>query len=70
MHNYGGDFAIRYDEWELIPNDNQSVVGDMNELYNLRDDPGETDNVIEKYPEITKELTLLLDQFKRQGYSY
>jgi arylsulfatase A-like enzyme len=67
MHDYGGNFAIRKNEWKLILRGNQSTA--KNELYNLKTDLGETNNLIEKHPEIEKELTMLLNQFKRQGYS-
>jgi arylsulfatase A-like enzyme len=67
MHDYGGNFAIRKNEWKLILRDNQSTA--KNELYNLKNDFGETNNLIEKYPEITNELTMLLNQFKIQGFS-
>lgn len=69
MHNYGGDFAIRRDDWKLILNGNQTVAGGKNELYNLKDDPGESENIIDAHPDITQELTQLLNQFKRQGRS-
>jgi arylsulfatase A len=39
------------------------------QLYDLEDDIAETKNVQEKYPEIVKELTSLLETYKRDGRS-
>lgn len=44
--------AIRQGEWKLI----HWYEGDVAELYNLRDDPGETIDLSRKHPEITKTL--------------
>jgi hypothetical protein len=59
--------AIRKNEWKLIFRGNQSTA--KNELCNLKTDLGETNNLIEKYPEIEKGLTMLLNRIKRQGFS-
>ena len=67
MHDYDGNFSISKNEWKLILRGNPSTV--KNELYNLKNDLGETNNLIEKYPEIANELTILLNQFKKQGFS-
>ena len=49
--------SIRYDDFKLIQNfENNSF-----ELYNLRNDMGESDNVIEKYPE---EFKLMKDKLE------
>ena len=39
------------------------------QLYNLRNDPGETTNLSLKHPEIVAELKALLDQSKSSGRS-
>jgi arylsulfatase A-like enzyme len=39
------------------------------QLYNLKDDPGETTNLHEKHPEIVKELKAQLDAFRKSGRS-
>ena len=44
--------CIRDKEWSLIVRPNP----DENELYNLKDDPKEKNNLIDKYPEKAKEL--------------
>ncbi|MGL4594802.1 MAG: sulfatase family protein [Thermoguttaceae bacterium] len=49
------------DNWKLIIPVNQKTA--VPELYNLRDDPDETNNVAQKYPEIVNELTKKLELF-------
>jgi len=39
------------------------------QLYNLKTDPGETTNLYYKYPDIVKELKLLLETSKQSGRS-
>tara|TARA_Y100000758_G_scaffold268802_1_gene209983 strand:- start:435 stop:611 length:177 start_codon:yes stop_codon:yes gene_type:complete len=39
------------------------------QLYNLNSDPGETENLYYKNPEIVKELKEKLEQFKKSGRS-
>lgn len=67
MHDYGGNFAIRNNDWKLILRGNTSVAS--KELYNLEKDTREQDNLIDEYPEIAEMLETLLDQYKRQGFS-
>lgn len=50
--------AIRKGNWKLI----KFYHWGERELYNLEDDPGELNNLSEKYPELTEELDLLLIQ--------
>jgi hypothetical protein len=38
-------------------------------LYNLKDDPGETNNLYFKKPGIRKELKAKLEEFKKSGRS-
>lgn len=67
MHDYSGNFSIRENEWKLILNGNQTVS--KNELYNLKNDPGESNNILEEQPQIVERLTLLLEEHKRRGFS-
>lgn len=50
--------SVRTDEWKLIIQD----VSGNHELYNLKDDPGETKNVYDKHPDIAKKLNSILDK--------
>lgn len=62
-HDIGGNFAIRKNEWKLVPK------GKNPALFNLKTDPKETTNLAAKHPEIVTELTNTLKTYKTQGYS-
>ena len=38
------------------------------QLYNLSEDPGEKNDLIDKYPNTAKRLESLLNQLRKQGY--
>ena len=77
-----GDFAIREGDWKLIilagRDDDQLVKRkvpiedaiDGKLLFNLAEDPGETENVIRQNAEIADRLEALLDVIKRRGSRY
>lgn len=81
-HSINGSFAIRKGDWKLIlapdsggwsdpkPKDTK-VLANIPEyqLYNLRNDPGERNNVVEKHPEIVTELKDLLTAYIKNGRS-
>ncbi len=52
--------AVRAGDWKLIEYFEDSML----ELYNLENDPGETDNLSKKMPEKTKELHDILIQWR------
>ncbi|MCS7186641.1 MAG: sulfatase [Armatimonadota bacterium] len=58
---------VRRGDWKLIrffcDNDDQS---DRFELYNLRDDIGEKNNLAEKYPDLVRELNELIENHLRE----
>ncbi|RTE53765.1 sulfatase [Arenibacter aquaticus] len=75
-HSLNGFFAIRKGQWKLTtslgsggftkpdiikPENNQPNAT----LYNLSEDPRETNNVYSEYPEVVEELLALLDDAKR-----
>ena len=79
-HSSEGTFAIRLGEWKLIqgrgsggfsePKRIEPGEGEpAGELYNLRADPQETDNVYERRPVVVKRLAGLLDRYQREGRS-
>jgi arylsulfatase A len=39
------------------------------QLYNMKEDPGETINLQDKYPDTVKELTMLLKKYIEEGRS-
>jgi len=45
------------------------VVAAAGQLYNLKNDPYEKNNLWDKHPEIVKRLTKLLEKYKKQGHS-
>jgi arylsulfatase len=58
---YGGQQAVRLDEWKgvrqnLLPRRRDAAPNMAIELYNLREDRGESKNVAEKHPEIVAKI--------------
>jgi len=68
--DHKGSGGNRYDRGKLkamdLPNKAPDAPG---QLYNLATDPGETDNLYFKKPEVVKELKGKLEQFKSSGRS-
>ena len=79
-HSYEGMFSIRKGNWKFTPQlgsggftkpktlepKNDEAPGT---LYDMVKDPKEENNLYEKYPEVVKELTQLLEKYKAQGQS-
>ncbi len=79
-HSVNGSFAIRQGKWKMIPQKGnggwtnaQSVKDAKNEpegqLFDMKNDPAETNNLWEQHPEIVKELQALLEKYKADGRS-
>ena len=78
-HSLFGAFAIRKGPWKLILSPDSGGWGTPKpgaamglppvQLYNLENDVGERINVQDKYPEIIKQLTELLEKYKSEGRS-
>ena len=79
-HSGNGNFSIRKGEWKLLlspgsggwssPKPGKEEVGlPPVQLYNMTDDPGEKMNLQDKYPDIVKELTVLLKKYIEEGRS-
>ncbi len=64
MHDYAGRFAIRRGDWKFVaaaaPNARGNDRGRL--LFNLRDDPSESTNVLDEYPAVAQQLATLLAQ--------
>ncbi len=62
---YGGKMinAVRLGDWKLLQNSPFAP----RELYNLRDDPQEQNNVLEKYPEVGRKLDALMQEHLQRG---
>ena len=80
-HSIDGKFAIRQGPWKLLlaagsggwssPKDAEAIkkgLPDM-QLYNMADDLGEENNLLEQYPEKVTSLIALLESYVEQGRS-
>ena len=56
-------WAVRTDDWKFIKN----VHNGAEEMYDLKNDPQEENNVIGKYPEKADELRIALDRISKKG---
>ncbi|MCT4589566.1 MAG: hypothetical protein N4A71_17215 [Carboxylicivirga sp.] len=72
-HSINGTFAVRKGEWKLIDAkgsggwslyENQFEGMPNQQLYNLKKDVAEKNNLLDQHPEIAKELNAMLDEFK------
>jgi len=80
-HSYYGSFAIRQGKWKLevtpgsggwgYPRNKKAEELGLPpvQLYDLENDVAETTNIYKEHPEVVKELTALLEKYKKQGYS-
>jgi arylsulfatase A-like enzyme len=80
-HSVNGSFSIRQGRWKLVlcsgsggwsppkPNSREARQLPPVQLYDLSRDIAETTNVQDKYPEVVKELTALLESYVRNGRS-
>ncbi len=80
-HSVNGSFAIRSGDWKLIlcpgsggwssPKPETEEVEGLPpiQLYNLADDPGETNNLSSQEPRLVKELSTLLEKYVHEGRS-
>ena len=67
-------YAVRKGDWKLIfdlENINSAKMNTIvaKELYNLKEDLAESNNLIEDYPEIVEELKSGFVKINNQGYS-
>ncbi len=65
-HSSSGGFAIRESKWKLVMGTGKRK---QRELYDLSSDPGESNNVIAKHPDIAKRLEGTLTQIVVNGRS-
>lgn len=62
FHEQGGRRALRVGEWKLVQYNAWSESPGAFELYNLREDEGETKDVADQFPERVEELAALLPE--------
>ena len=65
-HSYSGQFCVRKGGWKLIF---PQKLKDEYVLYDLNQDPKESNNVAQKYPEIIQELSASLKKQVNNGRS-
>lgn len=82
-HSINGEFTIRKDDWKLLmspssggwsyprPGKDKEIINTLPsiQLYNMKIDPAEKDNVYTKHPEITNKLKNLLIKYIKDGRS-
>lgn len=78
-HSTFGTLSIRVGDWKYIePSDkspiawqtgNETGNNPLPQLYNLHNDPGETTNLAEQYPNTTEKLRTILNTIKEAGRS-
>ncbi len=75
-HSAAGEFAVRQGPWKLIFGHDKSKKKEKQgrftsdvELYNMDDDKSETTDVSEKYPNVVKRLTALIEKQVKEGRS-
>jgi arylsulfatase A len=79
-HSNDGVFCIREGSWKLILGLGSggfsapkfvepTAAGPKGQLYNLKDDPGETTNLWLQKPEMVRKLSSLLERYQAQGHS-
>ena len=80
-HSIDGNFAIRSGDWKLIfcpgsggwskPKNREAIQQGLPQyqLYHMKEDPREQNNLIEKHPEVVERLTKLITRFVENGRS-
>ena len=75
-HSVDGNFAIREGPWKYVEGEASPTVRRVSrpqelrrQLYNLRDDPAEEENLMGAYPSIAERLASLLETHRDQGHS-
>ena len=76
LHSPNGNFAIRQGPWKYIegkPSPTLTKISRKDELvaqlYNLRDDPGEQNNLLDERPDVANRLASLLQKQRTSGRS-
>ncbi|RZS96537.1 arylsulfatase [Cecembia calidifontis] len=62
FHELGGRQAIRKGDWKAVKYGVKNNPQAAMELYNLKEDPSESQNIADRYPDIAQEMTGLFNQ--------
>ncbi|MDF7800403.1 sulfatase-like hydrolase/transferase [Pontiellaceae bacterium B1224] len=68
-HDFDGGYAIRRGDWKLIFIYNRKTKMFRQELYNLKDDIKEKNNLLKQHPEVIRELSKLFEAQVKNGRS-
>ena len=60
FHEEGGKQAVRWGEWKGVRLNINTISGGPVELYNIRTDPQEKNNIASKHPEIVKRIESMM----------
>ncbi|MFC5051747.1 arylsulfatase [Rubritalea spongiae] len=66
FHERGGRIALRQGDWKIVKYDAKSNKGRW-ELYNLKDDPSETNNLAKQHPEMLDKMAKLAKQSRTKN---
>lgn len=67
FHEDGGRQAVRADNWKLVRLKVKDGSRTTEELYNLKDDPTESNNIIRKHGKIAKKLGIYIDEAHQES---
>lgn len=67
FHEKGGRKALRKNDWKLVKYNVNNPEKTTTELYNLKFDIGEENNVADEYPDVVKELEQLMDSARTES---
>ncbi|PRD48947.1 arylsulfatase [Sphingobacterium haloxyli] len=67
FHEDGGRQAVRSSDWKLVRLKVKDGSQTIEELYNLKNDPAERDNIIRKHGKIAKKLGKYIDEAHRES---
>jgi arylsulfatase A-like enzyme len=68
FHEMGGRQAIRKGDWKLVRYDLNK--GGKDELFNLKEDPGEVNNLANIFPELVEELKVIIEVSRTESKEF
>lgn len=67
FHEQGGKQALLRGDWKLIRLQVKNPGKTRVELYNIKNDPAENDNLIDQYPDIVRKLNKIMDKARTEN---
>jgi arylsulfatase A-like enzyme len=62
LHEAGGKQAVRMGDWKAVKLNVSKNANSLIELYDLKNDPQEKNNVASKYPEIIRQMEKIIKE--------